>query len=115
MGARESYANLGERMKLAFANQNFAKAEELANAVFSIGFAHVSERPQGSGWMVSDRRSPNYVPYRGSREQCIAFYEGYQQTDYYEDLVVCVDSEKPVIVWPEELFGEHLVEGKTSE
>lgn len=118
MGQRDKYLLLGERMEKAFAENDIKRAEELARSVFSIGFAHVGEYPKGGGWLVSDTECPNGVAYRGNREECIAFWEGHQYADYYETLVVCVDSLNPVIVWPERMYGEPLkkhIQGDESE
>lgn len=112
MGIRDNFLRLGESMKKAFAEREYLQAEQLAESVFAIGFMHVGSTKAGVGWFVADRESPSWIPFRGGREECIAFWHGYQHSDAHENLVVCVESENPVIVWPDELFGEPLEKSK---
>ena len=69
----------------------------------------------GGGYCVVNDNNPPYSLYTGSRQNCIAFIRGYESapsTDVgvFDHSVncVCVDSRPPVIVIPEDRFGEVL-------
>lgn len=69
----------------------------------------------GDGYCVINDHNTELYMYSGSRENCIAFIEGYDsapQTDSgcFDVSVncVCVDTQSKTIVIPEDRFGEHL-------
>lgn len=69
----------------------------------------------GGGYCVVNDHNPPHAMYTGSRENCIAFVEGYDTAPLtdggcFDHSVncVCVDTPSCMIVIPEERFGESL-------
>lgn len=72
----------------------------------------------GSGYCVVNDHNPPHALYHGSRENCIAFIEGYDAapgTDIGDPSTncICVDTPSCTIVIPEERFGESLADKRT--
>jgi len=69
----------------------------------------------GGGWCVVNDHNRPYSLYDGSREECVAFIEGYDSAPAGGQgcfdrsvLCVCVDVPSKPIVIPEDRFGELL-------
>lgn len=61
------------------------------------------------GYCVVDSQSPPHHLYDGSRENCVAFIEGFELSGgCIPNFCVCVDTDSVMIVLPEERFGERL-------
>jgi hypothetical protein len=101
----EGMLRLKKRMQAAFQAGDYAEAQRLADIVFVIGFAHVRARNGADAWVVTDKSCLGWQVFQGNLERCIAYHDGYQEVDYYENLVVCVADDPCVIVYPECWFG----------
>jgi len=106
-------------MDLAMLYRKFSKETdhiELQKCLFLL-VKCLQHDSKGCGYCVMNDHNPQNTLYEGSREQCVAFIEGYKAaplTDVgcFDDSVLCVCGDTPsrMIVIPEERFGEELGE-----
>lgn len=75
----------------------------------------------GGGYVVVNDHNASSTMYTGSRENCIAFIEGYNAAPLTDEgcfdpsvNCVCMDTPSLVIVIPEERLGESLANNRTA-